>query len=60
MKIFAIGMNYAQHNKEMDGALYKPEEPVVFLKADSSLLKDKKPFFLCPKSWGVWTMRRNS
>jgi 2-keto-4-pentenoate hydratase/2-oxohepta-3-ene-1,7-dioic acid hydratase in catechol pathway len=39
-------MNYAQHNKEMDGALYKPEEPVVFLKADSSLLKDKKPFFL--------------
>lgn len=46
MKIFAIGMNYAQHNKEMSGALYKPEEPVVFLKADSSLLKDKKPFFL--------------
>lgn len=46
MKIFAIGMNYAQHNKEMDGALYKPEEAVVFLKADSSLLKDKKPFFL--------------
>ena len=46
MKIFAIGMNYAQHNKEMEGALYKPEEPVVFLKADSSLLKDKKPFFL--------------
>ena len=46
MKIFAIGMNYAQHNKEMEGALYKPEGPVVFLKADSSLLKDKKPFFL--------------
>ena len=46
MKIFAIGMNYAQHNKEMEGALYKPEEPVVFLKADSSLLKDRKPFFL--------------
>ena len=46
MKIFAIGMNYVQHNKEMEGTLYKPEEPVVFLKADSSLLKDKKPFFL--------------
>ena len=46
MKIFAIGKNYIEHNKEMDGALYKPEEPVVFLKADSSLLKDKKPFFL--------------
>ena len=59
MKIFAIGMNYAQHNKEMDGALYKPEEPVVFLKADSSLLKDRNRFS-CLKSWGVWTMRRNS
>lgn len=46
MKIFAIGMNYIQHNKELDGALYKPEEPVIFLKADSSLLINRKPFFL--------------
>ncbi|RRD02531.1 fumarylacetoacetate hydrolase family protein [Prevotella sp. OH937_COT-195] len=46
MKIFAIGMNYAQHNKELDGALYIPEEPVVFTKADSALLKDGKPFFV--------------
>lgn len=46
MKIFAIGMNYIQHNKELDGALYKPEEPVIFLKADSSLLMNRKPFFL--------------
>ena len=46
MKIFAIGMNYAQHNKEVEGALYKPEEHVVLLKAETSLLKDKKPFFL--------------
>ena len=46
MKIFAVGMNYAQHNKELDGALYKPEEPVIFTKADSSLLKDGKPFFV--------------
>lgn len=38
-------MNYIQHNKELDGALYKPEEPVIFTKADSSLLKDGKPFF---------------
>lgn len=45
MKIFAVGMNYILHNKELDGALYKPEEPVIFLKADSSLLKDGKPFF---------------
>ena len=39
-------MNYIQHNKELEGALFKPEEPVIFLKADSSLLKDRKPFFL--------------
>lgn len=39
-------MNYIQHNKELDGTLYKPEEPVIFTKADSSLLKDGKPFFL--------------
>lgn len=46
MKIFAVGMNYILHNKELDGALYKPEEPVIFTKADSSLLKDRKPFFM--------------
>lgn len=46
MKIFAVGMNYIQHNKELDGALYKTEEPVIFTKADSSLLKGGKPFFV--------------
>lgn len=39
-------MNYIMHNKELDGTLYKPESPVIFTKADSSLLKDKKPFFV--------------
>ena len=39
-------MNYIQHNKELDGTLYKPETPVTFTKADSALLKDKKPFFI--------------
>lgn len=46
MKIFAVEMNYAQHNKELDGTLYKPETPVIFTKADSALLKDRKPFFI--------------
>ena len=46
MKIFAVGMNYLQHNKELHGALFKPEEPVIFTKADSALLKDHKPFFI--------------
>ena len=39
-------MNYPQHNKELDGALYKTEAPVLFTKADSSLLKSGKPFFV--------------
>lgn len=46
MKILCVGMNYAKHNKELDGALYKPEEPVIFTKPDSALLKGGKPFFV--------------
>ena len=46
MKIFAVGLHYDQHNKELDGTLYKPETPVIFTKADSALLKDRKPFFI--------------
>lgn len=46
MKIFAIGMNYALHNKELHGTLLKTDEPVIFTKADSALLKDRKPFFI--------------
>ena len=44
MKIFAVGMNYASHNKEMFQTL-ELQEPVIFMKADS-VLKDGKPFFL--------------
>ena len=39
-------MNYALHNKELHGTLLKTEEPVIFTKADSALLKDRKPFFI--------------
>ena len=39
-------MNYIQHNKELDGTLYKPEDPVIFTKADSALLSGGKPFFV--------------
>lgn len=46
MKIFAVGLNYPQHNKELNETLYKGESPVIFTKADSSLLKDGKPFFV--------------
>ena len=46
MKILAVGMNYAEHNKEMHGTLYKTEEPVFFMKPDSSLFQNTKPMFL--------------
>lgn len=39
-------MNYAQHNKALHGTLSKPENPVIFTKADSALLKDHHPFFV--------------
>jgi len=46
MKILAVGMNYAQHNKEMKESLCNKDEPVIFLKADSALLKAPRPFFV--------------
>ena len=46
MKIFAIGMNYAAHNQELHGTLKRPDEPVIFTKADSALLKPGRPFFV--------------
>jgi len=46
MKIFAIGMNYAAHNRELHNFVKRPDEPVIFTKADSALLKPGKPFFV--------------
>lgn len=46
MKIFCIGKNYILHNQEIDGRAYKTAEPVVFMKPESALLKNGKPFFL--------------
>jgi 2-keto-4-pentenoate hydratase/2-oxohepta-3-ene-1,7-dioic acid hydratase in catechol pathway len=44
MKIFAIGQNYIEHNKELNSK--NPSEPVVFMKPDTALLKNNKPFFI--------------
>ena len=44
MKIICIGLNYKKHAMELGWNI--PEEPVVFLKPDSSILKNNKPFFL--------------
>ena len=38
-------MNYAAHNKELHHTL-DLTEPTIFMKSDSSLLKDGKPFFI--------------
>ena len=46
MKIFAVGMNYVGYNKLLGEPLLKQDDPVIFTKADSSLLKDRKPFFI--------------
>ena len=45
MKIIAVGMNYALHNQEL-GHVAHSTEPVIFMKPDSALLRDGKPFFL--------------
>lgn len=45
MKIIAVGMNYALHNREL-GHTQVNNEPVIFMKPDSALLKEGKPFFL--------------
>ena len=44
MKIFAIGQNYVEHNKELNSK--HPTEPVVFMKPDTAVLRNNKPFFI--------------
>lgn len=44
MKIIAVGMNYREHVKELNNEI--PTEPVLFMKPDSALLKNNKPFYL--------------
>ena len=43
MKIIAIGRNYAEHAKELNNPI--PGVPVIFMKPDTALLKDNKPFY---------------
>lgn len=44
MKIICIGRNYVKHIEELKNEL--PTEPVVFLKPDSALLLNNKPFYI--------------
>ena len=43
MKVIAIGRNYAEHAKELNNPV--PTVPVIFLKPDTAVLKDNKPFY---------------
>ena len=43
MKIICIGRSYATHAEELNNDL--PKEPIVFMKPDSALLRENKPFF---------------
>ncbi len=44
MKIFCIGRNYLEHVQELHNAV--PENPVLFMKPPTALLKDNQPFYL--------------
>ena len=44
MKIICVGMNYREHVRELANDI--PEEPVIFLKPDSALLRNNDPFYI--------------
>ena len=49
MKIFGVGMNYVEHNKELRHSLSlmtSQRDPVIFTKCDTALLRPGAPFFL--------------
>lgn len=43
MKIIAIGRNYAEHAKELNNPV--PTVPVIFMKPETAIIKDNKPFY---------------
>jgi 2-keto-4-pentenoate hydratase/2-oxohepta-3-ene-1,7-dioic acid hydratase in catechol pathway len=43
MKIICIGRNYVAHAKELNNEV--PDKPVFFLKPDSALVTENRPFF---------------
>ena len=44
MKIICIGRNYVAHIQELNSEM--PEEPVIFMKPDSALLRNNDPFYI--------------
>lgn len=43
MNIYAVGRNYAAHIEELENE--RPDEPVIFTKPDTALLKNDAPFY---------------
>lgn len=43
MKILCVGRNYSEHAKELGNAV--PENPVIFSKPDTALIKNNEPFY---------------
>ncbi|MFD2515048.1 fumarylacetoacetate hydrolase family protein [Pontibacter locisalis] len=43
MKILAIGRNYAEHIAELKNEV--PDEPVIFFKPDTAVLRNNEPFY---------------
>ncbi|MEM6643611.1 MAG: fumarylacetoacetate hydrolase family protein [Bacteroidota bacterium] len=43
MKIICIGRNYAAHIEELGND--RPDEPIIFMKPDTALLKENEPFY---------------
>jgi acylpyruvate hydrolase len=44
MKILCVGRNYGEHAKELGNAI--PENPVIFSKPDTALVRNNEPFYL--------------
>ena len=43
MRIFCVGRNYVEHIQELNNE--KPDDPVIFTKPDTAILRDNAPFY---------------
>ncbi|MDX1906658.1 MAG: fumarylacetoacetate hydrolase family protein [Bacteroidia bacterium] len=43
MKLICVGRNYSEHARELNNAV--PEEPLIFFKPDTAVLRDNKDFY---------------
>ncbi len=44
MKVICVGRNYVAHARELNNEI--PDEPVLFMKPDSALLRNNDPFYI--------------